>query len=297
MFKSNSNKILVPIDFNEHSVDIALNYAIMLAKKFNLEINLLHVIEESGFFSRFFSSEDNEKIASQVEEKLKELAFNISRKRNIEITPMVTRGKIASKIDEVANLLDVAFVVVGASNHSDDSDEKTLGAQTHKLIRISNRPILVVRNPDFRPDIQNILLPIDLVPATRQIVPHVVELAQLSFSKITLAGGVWDDTDNKEMEHKTEFLLNQVQEYILNNGLECKTVFWNNLSSGKEFQKKLCEYGQSSEMDLIVALGRSEESPDYFISSNTLHLVSCSPIPVISIIPKERGITFATGRI
>ena len=54
------NNILVPIDFSEKSIS-ALEQSFILAKLIDLEISLLHVIQDSGlnFFSSLFSALDS----------------------------------------------------------------------------------------------------------------------------------------------------------------------------------------------------------------------------------------------
>ena len=49
-----TKKILVPVDFSEQSL-IALEQSYSLAKKYDAEIMLLHVIEEKGMLELFIT--------------------------------------------------------------------------------------------------------------------------------------------------------------------------------------------------------------------------------------------------
>ncbi len=291
-------QILVPIDFNEKSLDVVMNYAVPVAKKYGSRIYLLHVIEETGLFSGFFSSVDTDKVAKALEEKLKEIAHQIEKENHLEVVPMIVKGRITNKITEVANMLDVAVIVICAANKhsSKDKDLNFAGANTYKLIRTSERPVLVVKKPYQYSDVKKILLPIDLTPASRQKVPHVVELAKRANAHVVILGGAWGP-EKEIIEKKMQVVLKQVTDYLSERKIPNETVFFNSLQSEKEYFKTICTYSSENNIDVMVGSGRGDFTQEYVVDGITEYLLKCSEIPILSILPEEKGIISVAGRI
>ena len=69
MFK----KILYPIDFSEYTEDIT-NYAVSIAKKFDSELHLLHIIPNLSYFTpyeSFLTPENLVAIENNIEKEIK----------------------------------------------------------------------------------------------------------------------------------------------------------------------------------------------------------------------------------
>ena len=74
-----TNKILVPIDFSEQSL-IALDQSYNLAKKYNAEITLLHVVEDHGMIAKLFSHKQHEDLKQTIQNDLDKLAAEVEKK-------------------------------------------------------------------------------------------------------------------------------------------------------------------------------------------------------------------------
>ena len=83
-------QVLIPIDFSEQSL-IALDQSYNLAKFYNAELTLLHVIETGNVFNIFGKRDaDDEAIKSDSKRKLEELGAEINKKYNIKANVIVT---------------------------------------------------------------------------------------------------------------------------------------------------------------------------------------------------------------
>ena len=134
-------KILVPVDFNERSIEMALSYAAEWAQRFSMEIDMLHVIEESGVFSKIFSGDDNNKLKEQMRQKLTEIAKDTEEKYKVRVNPMLTIGRITAKINEVAELLNPDLIIMSSGNsYQKNEGNPVIGAHTHRIVRVTDFP-------------------------------------------------------------------------------------------------------------------------------------------------------------
>lgn len=139
-------KILVPIDFSEHSEN-ALKTAALLAKKTNAAIIALHMLDlqevnlsESPNYQQekavFFLKLAENKIKAFLEKDyLKEVA----------IVPIIKHYKIFSEINTVAKEVE-ADIILMSSHGASGLKEFFMGSNTEKVIRFSEIPVLVIKN-------------------------------------------------------------------------------------------------------------------------------------------------------
>ena len=96
-------KIIIPVDFLEHS-EFALETAALLAKKFDSELLILHMLELSNMMYSSSVNDQYEEVAFYL--KLAEQKFdNFLDKpylERIKITPIVKHFKVFSEVNEIA---------------------------------------------------------------------------------------------------------------------------------------------------------------------------------------------------
>ncbi|MBT8320709.1 MAG: universal stress protein, partial [Eudoraea sp.] len=146
-------KILVPVDFSEHSA-YALEVAASLAKHSGSEIVLLHMMG----LSEAILTKDSSQEAAEAHYYMK-----LTRKRfgefldkdflkEITVHEMVQNYKIFSEINEVALEVQAEMIVMGSHGTSGLSSI-FVGSNTEKVVRTAKVPVLVVKKqrPDYRP--------------------------------------------------------------------------------------------------------------------------------------------------
>jgi len=148
-------KIIVPVDFSEHS-EYALETAAQLAKKNNAEIFVLHMLEISEAILNTSNSEQHAKAAFlfKLAEKRFEEFLNKDFLKGISVTPIVKHFKVFSEVNEVAKEHDVDLVIMGSQGVT-GIKEIFVGSNTEKVVRYSDIPVLVVKQNPILTDIES----------------------------------------------------------------------------------------------------------------------------------------------
>lgn len=142
-------KILVPIDFSEHSKS-ALRYAVNFAKIFQSKLHLIYVLEPVIYPADFsmgqiaFPSMDVE-LDSRAKEELDKLAEREIGSQ-IPYDTIVKTGKPFIEINETAADLNIDLIII--ASHGESGVEQILfGSTAEKVVRKAPCPVLSLRNP------------------------------------------------------------------------------------------------------------------------------------------------------
>lgn len=139
-------KIIVPIDFSEHS-EFALKAAAKFAKKYNSEILVLHMLEMSDVMLTASNSYQMEqvvffyKLAEQKFERFVEKDYL----KNLKVTPIIKHFKVFSEVNDVAEKYDADLIIMGSQGASGVKGF-FIGSNTERVVRNSQIPVLVVKN-------------------------------------------------------------------------------------------------------------------------------------------------------
>ncbi len=139
-------KILIPIDFSDYSLN-ALEYAKLLAEKFNAEIILLNIVEPVVFtadltMGQVIPSIENE-LYQKSEEKVKELVDGLKDKFNVR--GVVKVGKSHVEIIEFAKNEGVDLIIIGSHGHT-AVEQFLFGSTAEKVIRKATCPVLIIKS-------------------------------------------------------------------------------------------------------------------------------------------------------
>ncbi|MBL4593630.1 MAG: universal stress protein [Flavobacteriales bacterium] len=163
-------KILFPTDFGE-SMDVALKSVIDIAKKFNSEIILLHVLPENI---------STERLKDLVSEKMKEFRDKIKAEQ-IKCYYELISGNSADVIIDFAERKGVNIILLGAGRSS--KMEFKLGSNSEKIIRNSSIPVWIIEK-DKPVSINTILCPVDFSDASRLALDNAIHLCRRYESKL-----------------------------------------------------------------------------------------------------------------
>lgn len=145
-------KIIVPVDFSEHS-EYAMKVAVSLAKKHEAEILALHMLELNQ--AMITSSEGFHPEQTVFLLKLAEKRFNEFMDKpyikGVKITPIIKHFKVFSEVNEVAKDHNADLIIMG-SHGSDGLKEIFVGSNAEKVVRNAEIPVLVIKNEleDFK---------------------------------------------------------------------------------------------------------------------------------------------------
>jgi nucleotide-binding universal stress UspA family protein len=145
-------KILVPVDFSEHS-EYALEVAASLAKQKQAEIVVLHMM---GLSEAVFTKDDSQEfMEAQFYMKLAKKRFtdflDKPYLKGIKVSETVQNYKIFSEVNNVAKEQNVDLIVMG-SHGAGGMSEIFVGSNTEKVVRSAEVPVLVIKNriADFK---------------------------------------------------------------------------------------------------------------------------------------------------
>lgn len=286
------NKILIPIDFQEQSL-LALEQSYNLARLTDAEIILLYVHEQSGIFAGIFSNDQHNEILSKIDERLAELAGKSSITSGLTITYRIEKGRIYSKIIDVAKEIKASYIVLGThSSEENEQHEKRVGANTSRVIRSATCPVITINAKQLFHGCRNILLPLDLTKETRQKVTRGIEIAKVYGAGIKVVSALWTKNDpaiTGRLYQQGE----QVTDFISKAGITCTFEIIESHGGEKTLVPSILSYAeQQGDIDLIIILTQQEIGMvEYFVGSHAQEFIRLSDIPVMSIIPKELGFT------
>jgi len=143
------DKILIAIDFSENS-NYAFEYALTLARQFNAELTLMHVINEPvdlrGFYVPHISFEQLEKeieagAVSMMEKFCQERLANFTGYQTAIITGIPYEEIIRKSLEIGASL-----IVLGTHGRT-GLDHIIFGSTAERVVRGSTCPVLTIRLP------------------------------------------------------------------------------------------------------------------------------------------------------
>ncbi len=143
-------KILVAVDFSDNS-SYAFDYALSLAKQFNSELLLLHVINEPvdlrGFYVPHISFEQLEKeIAAGAAIMMEQFCQEKMQGYSNYKTAIVT-GTPFDEIIRKASEFEASLVVIGTHGRT-GLDHIIFGSTAERVVRGAACPVLTIRLPD-----------------------------------------------------------------------------------------------------------------------------------------------------
>ena len=147
-------KIIVPIDFSEHS-EFALKTAAGLARKYNAEVLALHMLELSDALLTRTDAHEQRKAVFFLELAKKRFDEFLEKDylKGVKVVPIVKHFKVFSEVNDVAKEHDADLIIMG-SHGVNGFKEFFVGSNTERVVRNAEVPVLVVKNeiPDFNLD-------------------------------------------------------------------------------------------------------------------------------------------------
>ena len=279
--------ILVPIGFTDQSL-VALQQAVIVAKRTNSELFLLSVVEMPTALQKIFS--DYEEKQKHFKEKLRENLIELSNNycegvSNVKC--LVSSGKIYEEITDIAESLGASLIIMGTDGTPKDIKKKFIGSNANKVVRSAPCPVITIKGKSIKNTCDMIALPLDLNKETREKVTNAIQFARLFNSEVRAFSVSFSDDDDS-VKNKLNSTLSQVSKFITSKGVKCSTDLLE-ISSSAIFSSSIVKYTEDINADMIMIMTKGEENLDLnFLGSNARKLINKSDIPVMSIRPAAK---------
>ncbi|SFZ92579.1 Nucleotide-binding universal stress protein, UspA family [Flaviramulus basaltis] len=154
-------KIIVPIDFSEHS-EYALKTAAKFAKKYKAEILALHMLEMSDLMLTASDGLQYEKanFFIKLSEQKFEKFLNKDYLDGVKVTPIIKHFKVFSEVNDVAKVHDADLIIIG-SHGASGFKEFFVGSNTERVVRHAEIPVLVVKNKETNINFETVVFACD----------------------------------------------------------------------------------------------------------------------------------------
>jgi nucleotide-binding universal stress UspA family protein len=265
----NTYKVLVPTDFTEVA-ETAISHAAMVAKSFDGEVVLLHVISSS-------------KAESMAEEKLKEISSKSSSAYGVPVNYEIRKGSIFDSIPEVAKELDVMLIVMGT--HGVKGIQRLTGSYALKVIGNSKVPFITVQNKKSSGKVKDLVLPIKFSQETKSKLSITSSIAK-HFGAVV---HIYTANESDEfIRTKVSRELTFAKHYFDERGVKYEVEV---AAEKGNFIPQMLDYASDIDADMIAIVNSSGEGgflPDLFKGSGELEVISNKyQIPVIVMNPSQ----------
>ncbi|KAB0671568.1 universal stress protein [Oryzomonas sagensis] len=142
-------RILTAIDFSENS-DYAFDYALTLAKQFDAQLMVLHVINEPvdlrGFYVPHISFEQLEKEIEEGAEKMMAKFCGAKMGAFTSFTTSIVTGIPYEEVIRTAEETAASLIVLGTHGRT-GLDHLIFGSTAERVVRGASCPVLTIRLP------------------------------------------------------------------------------------------------------------------------------------------------------
>ncbi len=277
------NKILVALDLEAQAV-VALKYAEHFAEVLDYELDVLTVVEESGLFSKLFSSEELEtKMNANVQEQVDKIIAPYTSK--VKINTSIAYGKPYEEIVKYANMSEPSIIFMGKSEMP-KYKRAFLGSNSLHVILESDFPVITIRGESdfekYKSEHKEIMVPLDLKKGISEQVTAAMEFANMVNTSLYFYA--IERTGSKGEYTKMMTQLAKVKEAVTKAGVECRVELVQEEKG--EVYELICNEADKCNALMIVVMTREESKfKGLFMGSNARDIINNSAIPVLSIEP------------
>jgi len=173
-------KILVPIDVNIDYKE-QLNTAINIARSYNSEIIVMYVLSEE-----IVHNDIKEIVINAVSENLIKVKETLKKEGILIKEPSIVFGNLVDEIIQSSINENVNLILIG-SGIIDEKEKFRLGINADKLIRLSDKPVWVVKSNEVT-KLTNILCPVDFSDPSRRALKNAIILSKKFKATLRILG-------------------------------------------------------------------------------------------------------------
>jgi nucleotide-binding universal stress UspA family protein len=265
-------RLLIPWDFTPVAEN-ALKYAVKIGSlASNSKVELVHVIETGGMFSKSPLSE------KEASEKLK-LDYNrIKELYGIEVKTTVMEGSIFHTISEYAAESSSDLVIMGT--HGIKGVQKLTGSRALKVIAGSSVPFLVVQDsPREKRVFEHVVMPLDFSFDEKEKLQWAIKVSIQYKSQIHL---ILPTAFDAGVQKKVNYNLAFAKKHLETHNIPYEI---HSAGKGNNFQEEIVKLAIDIEADLILIMtSGSLDFTDYVFGAQEQYVIANNAkIPVMCI--------------
>lgn len=273
-------KILVPTDFSEYALNAA-KLAARIAKKWDARIYFLHTVDmpvvETGI------------IPGQTQQDITEGLFvlKLAKKRfselmsqdflkGVNVAHAIQFDGVYESVVKQAKEHEIDLIVMGTHGTSGYVNDFFMGSNTDKIIRLSETPVLAVRDEVKADEFKNIVFASDFSEGVADSFEPIARVIDNFDAEVHLVRIITRDDF-----YYSDPMLNLMEEFAKQKGLKKYTC---NVFSADNVQEGINEFAKRQGADLITTITHGRRGlARLFNGSVTNDLVKGSPLPVLTV--------------
>jgi nucleotide-binding universal stress UspA family protein len=270
--------IIVPIDFSDESLN-GLRLAIILSNKFDSKIQMVYVQKSPAEMGRVSFDEDKKKAQQHFKKLLGSYGSKLTSPDNLSY--IIKKGKIYREVVNQAQAFENSIIVCSTHGAS-GFEEFFIGSNAFKIVTASDCPVITIRHGVVARDIKTIVLPIDSSNETRQKLPITAQIASVFEAEVLVLG--LTTTTSEDVDIKVSAYCKQVCEYLKDHGIKHQL----NRLNVTDITGATIDFALDNKADLIsIMTEQNDNLADFVLGTVAQKMLNKSPIPLLSITPKE----------
>jgi nucleotide-binding universal stress UspA family protein len=259
-----------------------LEIAMLFSKYLYVNIQMVHVQKKVDQFPSA-TRDDYLDIKDKFEKILKDFTPGLENESKLRY--IIKKG---SKIyEEVVNQAEsYKECIIAASTHGASGfEEFFIGSNAFKIISATTKPVIAIRKGPIPERIRKIIMPIDMMPETRQKTPLTADIAKIFGAEVHVLEVC--SSRNKKIHKRLNAYSKQVTNFLKAN--EIPVV--NHFIVGDNVADITVEYATAEKADMISIITEQKSSITNLILGNyAQQVLNKAEIPVLNITPRQTGL-------
>ncbi len=272
--------IIVAIDFSKGSIH-ALEYAIELANLTHSNINLVWVDNISG--SEVAFANESKELRNEAKGNFDEiLALYKDKLVHGKLIAKVRKGRVYQELATFVKQNDCCLLILG-THGSSGFEEYWIGTNAFRIVSSITSPVITVRsNYEIQRGYRKILLPVIHTAQTTQKIVFTADLARKTGADINLLA--LNSSGLKSVQRLVDSNVAKAEKYLDEQGVNYVVDRINT----KNIASDIIEHARVVDADLIAIMTDiQDQANSILLGPFAQQLVSYSPVPVLSMHPKD----------
>lgn len=273
--------IISAIDFSDCSIN-ALEHAISIAAKSASNLLMLWV-NNPNTTKTILSSDLSDDLLEEVEHQFTRLINKYEKDLpKSRLDYIIREGKVYREVVNQAKESD-AWLIVAGTHGSSGFEELWIGSNANRIVSAAPCPVITIRTGiHVERELKKIVLPMDSTMETRQKVPFTADLAKMFDAEVHILAVYTTTIEN--VRGTVMSYAKQTAKYLKEHGVKHFIVEL----EADNIATTIMDYARQSDANLLSIMTEQEKSAsNLWLGPYAQQMVHHSPIPVLSIHPKE----------